>query len=359
MSRALRILVLANARFPIRQPFAGGLESWTWSLVHGLRARGIEVTVFAGAGTDPVLGAVELVAEPLSLSDAARADVSMPPDVWMQEHHAYLQAMLHVMRADTPFDVVHNASLHYLPLVLRAALGSPMLTTLHTPPTPWLESALRLSGQGACLVAVSRHTAHAWHQVATPLVIPNGIDLAAWPMGAGGDSLVWTGRIVPEKAPHQAALIARAAGMALRIAGPIVDRGYFEQRLVPLLGQRVEYVGHLPQAALSDLVGTSAASLVTPGWDEPYGLVVAESLATGTPVCAFGRGGMVELLNDRCARVVKPGDIVAAARAVREVVKLDRSAVRRHAEGSCGIERMLDSYCAMYRRLTDARAEAS
>jgi glycosyltransferase involved in cell wall biosynthesis len=351
VNRRLRILVLANARFPIRQPFAGGLESWTWSLVHGLRARGIEVTVFAGAGTDPDLDAVELAPKPLQLSTAARADVSMPPGAWMEEHHAYLQAILYALRADADFDLVHNASLHYLPLMFCSALPTPMLTTLHTPPTPWLESAIQLAPAGLSLVAVSEHTARAWSHIASPVVIRNGIDLDAWPFGEGGDALVWSGRVVPEKAPHHAALIARAAGMPLRIAGPVIERGYFQDRLEPLLGNGVEYVGHLAQPDLARLVGSSAASLVTPEWDEPYGLVVAESLASGTPVCAYRRGGTVELLDDECARVVHPGHIRAAARGVKEAAALDRTAARRRAEQSCSIDGMLDAYCAMYHQL--------
>jgi glycosyltransferase involved in cell wall biosynthesis len=351
MSHPLRILVLANARFPIQQPFAGGLESWTWSLVHGLRARGIEVTIFAGPGTDPGLDAVELVPRPLHLSRAARADVSMPPDAWIREHHAYLQVMLYALRAEARFDVVHNASLHHLPITFSDALPVPMLTTLHTPPTPWLESAIQVAGGGVTFVAVSHHTARAWGHITHPAVIHNGIDLNAWPHGTGGDALVWSGRIVPEKAPHHAALIARAAGMPIRIAGPIGDRQYFRSRLRPLLGRDVEYVGHLEQPELSRLIGSSAASLVTPAWDEPYGLVVAESLASGTPVCAYGRGGIVELLDDECAEVVDGGDVAAAATAVRRVAALDRSAARRKAERHCSIERMLDAYCTTYRRL--------
>ena len=351
MSRRLRILVLANARFPIMQPFAGGLESWTWSLVHGLRRRGIEVTIFAGAGSDLKLGAVALVPKPVSLSDAARADVSMPPHAWMQEHHAYLQAMMYALHGNARFDVVHNASLHYLPLTFAGALPMPMLTTLHTPPTPWLESAIQLAASDVHLVAVSDHTARAWSHLACPQVIPNGIDLGAWPFGNGGDALVWSGRLVPEKAPHHAAMIARAAGMPLRIAGPVIDPSYFNVRVKPLLGDGVEYIGHLAQPALSRLVASSAASLVTPDWDEPYGLVVAESLASGTPVCAYRRGGIVELIDEECGRRVRPGDVEAAAAGVREAVTLDRRAARRRAEQCCSIDAMLDAYCATYRRL--------
>jgi glycosyltransferase involved in cell wall biosynthesis len=354
MIERARILIIANARHPIAEPFAGGLEAWTAALIRGLRARGADITIFAGAGSDPGLAVHELPVAPLSISAAARADISMPSDAWMCEHHAYLQAMLVALRATGRFDVIHNSSLHYLPIALADMVGVPMVTTLHTPPTPWLESAIRLQTATPTLVAVSEHTAASWRHVASPGVIRNGIDLAAWPPGPGGDALVWSGRIVPEKAPHLAVAIAREAGFRLRIAGPVGDRDYFNAAIQPVLGDGIEYVGHLTQPELAEVIGHSTASLVTPAWDEPYGLVVAESLACGTPVCAFARGGVPELLSRMCARLVPPGDIRGAARAVTEVVRLSRAAARAQAEQCCSIDCMLDSYCDLYANLTAA-----
>jgi glycosyltransferase involved in cell wall biosynthesis len=354
MIDGVRVLILANARHPICEPFAGGLEAWTAALVRGLQARGADVTIFAGAGSDPGLAARELPVAPLAISRAARADISMPPEAWMREHDAYLQAMLFALRADIQFDVIHNSSLHYLPIALAEAVAIPMVTTLHTPPTPWLESAIRLQRGDLNLVAVSEHTAASWRHVARPCVIRNGIDLDAWRPGPGGDALVWSGRIVPEKAPHLGAVIAREAGFDLRIAGPVGDVDYFREAVEPMLGGGVEYVGHLEQAELARLIGHSAACLLTPEWDEPYGLVAAESLACGTPVCTFARGGLPEVVDDDCARVVQPG-IVAAAQAVREVVSLSRHAARRRAERHCSIERMLDRYAQLYARVMAGR----
>jgi glycosyltransferase involved in cell wall biosynthesis len=359
MIAGARVLIIANARYPIREPFAGGLEAWTWALVRGLRRRGADVTIFAGAGSDPGLAAGELPLAPFEISEVARTDVSMPPHAWMREHHAYLQAMLFVLRSRRGFDIIHNSSLHYLPIALADAIPTPMVTTLHTPPTPWLESAIALQPGGLTLVAVSQHTAASWAHVAQPYVIRNGIDLASWQPGPGGDALVWSGRIVPEKAPHLAASIAKKAGFDLRIAGPVGDPHYFRTMINPLLGRQIEYVGHLAHPELANLIGHSAAMLVTPAWDEPYGLVVAESLACGTPVCAFARGGIPEVIADDCARAVTPGDTTAAARAVADVVALDRSAARRRAEHHCSIERMLDRYGELYARLiADHRSAA-
>ena len=144
----------------------------------------------------------------------------------------------------------------------------------------------RFSADGT-FVAVSHHTAAAWRHVTDSEVIPNGVDLARWRYGDGGPALAWSGRIVPEKGTHLAIEIAQAAGMPLRLAGPIGDQQYYDSAVRPLLGHGIEYLGHLCQDDLARVVASSAATLVTPRWDEPYGLVVAESLACGTPVCAL------------------------------------------------------------------------
>jgi glycosyltransferase involved in cell wall biosynthesis len=350
----MRIAIVASARFPIREPFTGGLEAHAWSLACGLRARGHAVSVFAGPGSDPALDIQELTRQPWTVSPTARADVSMTADWWLQEHHAYLSLMLDLAQAD--FDVVHNNSLHYLPIAMATMLPMPVVTTLHTPPTPWLESAIRAPAScDVTFAAVSRFTATAWTDVIPDIdvrVVMNGIDLDRWGPGSGGPHAVWFGRIVAEKAPHLAAHAARMAGIPLRIAGPILDPTYFQQQVQPLLGGDVTYLGHLTSDELVGLVGASAVTIVTPDWDEPYGLVVAESLACGTPVAAIARGAIPELLDLCSGRLAPPGDIEALAAAIRAASTLDRATVRRRAVEHCSVDAMLTSYERLYDQLT-------
>lgn len=350
MSR-LRVALIASARFPISEPFAGGLEAHTWWLARALHRRGHHVELFAAPGSDPALTARELPVRRTVLSDAARADTSMPSVRWMEEHHAYLGLMLDLARdGEQRFDVVHNNSLHYLPVAMAAALRIPVVTTLHTPPTPWLESAI--TAQDSCPVtftAVSRFTAGAWRPTVPAVrVVRNGIDMDFWAPGPGGGDLVWSGRLVPEKGAHLAIEAARAAGMPLRIAGPVSDRAYFEDRVAPLLGDDVRYVGHLDRRELAGLLGSASAALVTPGWDEPYGLVVAEALACGTPVCGFDRGALAEILTPDCGLLAPPGDVDALAELIPRAVKLDRRAARRRAEEFCCLDRTADAYTSLY-----------
>ncbi|MFK5645881.1 glycosyltransferase [Ornithinimicrobium sp. LYQ121] len=360
----MHVLVIGHTRFPIRQPFPGGLEAMTWHLARGLVARGHRVTVFAAEGSDQLVGADYLVPDRLELSPAARSDVSMPDPGWLDRHHAYLHLMMGLTGRDD-VDVVHNHALHYLPVAMSPVLPMPFLTTLHTPPTPWLESAVTAShaatgGRRPHFAAVSRWTAQAWKPLVRARVVPNGVDTGVWRAGPGGERLVWAGRIVPEKAPHLAVQIARRAGMPLVLAGPVSDGDYARDVLWPLLGSGVEYAGHLSDPELAHLVGTSAAALVTPAWDEPYGLVAAEALACGTPVLAFDRGGLSEVVRPEVGVLVAPGpDVVErSAAALPDVLSRPRERARAVAVEHHSVERMVEGYLQLYARLlTDPGAD--
>jgi glycosyltransferase involved in cell wall biosynthesis len=346
-----RIAIIASARFAIREPFAGGLEAHTWNLARALRQRGHEVAVFAGPGCDPALGVREIPAQWPRISQAARADVSMTADAWLEEHHAYLTLMLHLSRTEQ-FDVVHNNSLHHLPIAMAAAVATPMVTTLHTPPTPWLESAIQAGPCPVTFVSVSEHTARAWRRSASATVIRNGIDLDIWPPGPGGGRPIWFGRLVPEKGADLAIRAARVAGLELDLVGPVADREYFDQHIRPQLGPDIRYLGHLDHAALAARVGAATVTLVTPRWDEPYGLVVAESLACGTPVAGFDRGGVAEVLAPDCGVLVDADDVPGLAEAAVRAAGLSRSRARAHAVSHCSLDRMIDAYESLYARLT-------
>ncbi len=351
---SLRLAVIAHHINPLRPPFAGGLEALTWALARWLAEQGHDVTVFAPPGS--VVPGVTL--RPLRLGHATswrgRADVSMPPEGFLAAHHAYQSLMLELAADEDEFDLVHSHALHHLPVAMAGLLPMPLLLTLHTPPTPWLESALAMPGvrRTVRLSAVSRATAVMWEPVAAvDDVVPNGVDMGVWPAGPGGHAAVWCGRIVPEKAPHLAIAAAKAAGMALRLAGPIVDRDYFERAVRPHLGAGVVHVGHLAPPALADLVGRSRVAVVSPVWDEPFGLVAAEAMATGTPVAAFARGGLADVVGRAGGRLCRPDDVDALAAAMLEASALDRSAVRWHARARHGLDAMGHGYERLYRRI--------
>lgn len=351
----LRLALIGPSRHPVREPFAGGQESLVWHLARGLRDEGHDVTLFAADGSDGAHEDYAFAGADWTPSPAAARDVSMPEVGFLTEHHRHLRLLLALGGPlGRSFDLVHNHSLHYLPLAMAPSLPVPMLTTLHTPPTPWLESAVHAApGRVGAFAAVSGFIAAEWPLAPEVLhVVPNGVDTHTWRPGPGGDRLVWSGRLVPEKAPHLAIEAARLAGRPLVLAGPVHDRDYFDAMLAPHLGADVVHLGHLTRSELAEVVGGSAAALVTPQWDEPFGLVVAEAMACGTPVIAFRRGGIAEALHDPdVGELVAPDDVAAMASAVPRVVTLDRRAVRGHAVRHLSIDRTVTAYVDLYRRL--------
>lgn len=359
---SLRVALLGPSRHPVVEPFAGGQEAHIATLARALRSRGCHVRLYAASGTDDGL-ADELVTHPdlPMLSASARSDPQLPEPGFLRDQHAFLFVVGDLL-ARRDVDIVHNSSLHHLPLVAATALGRPLVTTLHTPPFPWMEVGVSLTDPRTRMVAVSADLAARWTTLARPAtVIHNGVDVERFRAGPGGSELVWVGRLVPEKAPELAVLAARRAGRPLRLIGPVSDPAWFEARVGPLLGGDITYEGHLDHEATATVVGKSAALLVTPRWPEPFGLVAVEAALTGTPVVALGRGGLPEVVGAGLGvMVAAPADppddetrddqlVERLVAAVDRAVRLDRGSVRDAARSRFGADVMAERYERVYR----------
>ena len=347
--RRLTIAVLGPSSYPVAEPYVGGLESFVGGLVAGLRERGHRVLLFAAAGSTGAQPEV-LAGGGWAPDELSRADPSMPAEAFLREHHAHL-SVLHALRTSyaDEVDVVHNNSLHHLPLTLAGTLPFPTVTTLHTPPTPWLTAALSAGGSSHAFTSVSRFTARQWAPwVPHAEVLHNGVDPQRWPLGPGGDGLLWFGRLVPEKAPHLALAAAAAAGRHLHLIGPALDPGYFAAEIEPHLGRRATWHGHLGGQTLTRAVGRADAVLVTPSWDEPFGLVAAEAAMCGTPVVAFDRGGISEVLRPHVGAqmgvVVPAADVEAMAAAIAPAIAMNRGQVRAAALSHLSAQTMVGRY---------------
>ncbi|UVE93866.1 glycosyltransferase [Dietzia sp. B32] len=385
----LDIAVIGPSRFPIREPYAGGLEVVVAKEVRELRARGHRVTLYAAAGSEGHDRRLEFT----TLAAATgRGDSYYPPGGYEADAAEFDRVMDHV--AVSGFDVVLNHSLSHVPLVRAAEMGTPLITTLHCPQlAPMQEAFDRYGSATGRVLAVSNSVLGSWRVPHGAEVLPNGVDLGVWgPRGrsaarfsartttgrhaagtpvagphtagphtagrpAARPRAVWTGRIVPEKGPHLAVEAARRAGLTLDLAGRVGDDRYMERVLAPRLrdaGDGVRYHGPLGRDALVPLVASAAVALVTPCWEEPFGLTAVEALACGTPVVALARGGIREILDGQPGVVlVEPGRDPASALAagIPAALTFDRVTIARAAAAAFSHDARIDSLETLLRGL--------
>lgn len=342
----MRIAVIGPARHPVAEPYAGGQERFTAILVRGLRERGHHVELWARAGTTATLAdELHVMPDTPELSTIAAGDPNMPEPDFLSDQVAYLAVIRDLLHRND-IDAVLNQSLHQLPLALSSTLRVPMVTTLHTPPFPWMEIGAYLAGPASHMVAVSAALRGQWGTLRGVRVIHNGVDPAAFPIGPGGDDLAWAGRLTPEKGADIAIDVAARCGRRLRLAGPVSDPGWFHDVIRPALGPRVEYVGALHDDELAEFYGHSAATLVTPRWEEPFCLVAAESQMCGTPVLGLRRGGLPEVVMLPGGVLVAAGDGESArlAAALDRVTAADREGIGVSARVRLSSDRTVDAY---------------
>jgi glycosyltransferase involved in cell wall biosynthesis len=250
------------------------------------------------------------------------------------------------------FDVVHSHTYHFA-LPFTRFVSTPVVHTYHVQLGPEvLEGFERY--EEAQLVAISEFQRRELEGFDDVPVIHNGIDTDAFPFsGKGGEYLAFLGRMIPSKGPVEAVRVARELEMPLVLAGPSTE--WFEAEVKPAVdGDLISYLGPIDPAGRNELLAGAAALLFPGMYPEPFGLVMIEAMACGTPVAAFGVGAAPEVVEEGVGgSCVPPG--ASLADAVRRAVGLDRRRVREAAVERFDYRRMVDAYEDLYRRLAEAR----
>ncbi|WP_122049779.1 glycosyltransferase [Asaia bogorensis] len=357
MNRPLRIALVAHPRHPIAEPFKGGMEAHSFHLARGLMARGHDVMLFAAGDSNPAFTIDPLL--PVHYDrDYPWENTNPHPELYTVLDKAFGAARHRIFSGH--YDIVHNNSLHRFVMQEAKRTGLPCVTSLHVPPFDAIHGVVRdtLSDTHHVTVTSARQNISWWGQ-AIPLqsvVVHNGVDLACWPFEAsGGPHAIWCGRITRNKGPHFAIAAAKRAGLSLRLFGYLEDRAYFDQEISPELDEQVTYGGMLEGAALSRELRNAALLLFTPCWDEPFGLIAVEAMASGLPVASFDQGAAREIIGETSGRFAPPGDIDALANAARMALAIPRILPREQAETLFCRDRMIDRYLAVYERAMAAR----
>lgn len=365
----LSIAIIAHSLYPIAEPYAGGLEMITELICDELVARGHEVLLYAHADSQ-----TQATLVPFMTRDEFDAlvytnehdSVGMSREE-LYQYLVYQQALRDIITRDArgEIDVVHNHSLHHIPMTMGQAFGARCFTTFHTPIFPQLRLALLTLRQGTQtqFTAISQHQQQLFAEFVPAHVVYNGIDVQSFTANTQpieDEVYFWYGRICPEKGTHLAMEYCQAAGKRLVIAGPKSNEGYFDEYVAPLLAADIkasrasgelplfDYVGHLSKDQINTYLRQATAMLFTSTWDEPYGLTLAESLACGTPVIGFDVGASAEIVTPATGIIVPKMDKEAFVQAFDEINDISREACRIRAEQFCSVAAMVNGYVQLY-----------
>ena len=338
----MRIAQIAPLTESVPPRTYGGTERVVSYLTEELVAMGHDVTLFA-SGDSVTAGKLE-AAWPCALRFDPTLRDAMAPQVLLMER---------VARRAHEFDILH-CHLDYWPFSLLSRQATPYLTTLHGRlDLPELTRVYDCF-EDAPLISISEAQRRPLPRANFVGTVHHGLPPGLLtPRPGPRDYLAFLGRICPEKSPDRAIRIARAAGMKLKIAAKIdrMDREYFETTIRPMIdGSQIELIGEIGDAEKPGFLSGAKALLLPIDWPEPFGLVMIEAMACGTPTIAFPAGSVPEVIDHGVTGYIVP-DETAAVAALSRLDALSHTAIRDRFETRFTARRMADDYVALYRRM--------
>ena len=333
----IKIAILSPAcwRTPPRK--YGPWEQVASNITEGLAARGYDVTLFATADSI-TSGKLEAVCD-VPYGEHPELDAKVCESL----HISHFMEMAH------RFDILHN-NYDFLPLTYSRLIKTPMVTTIHGFSSPKIIPVYKKYNSTSWYVSISNSDRSP--ELDYLATVYNGIRPEEFHFRENpGGYLLFFGRIHPEKGTYEAIQIAKKAKMKLIISGLVQDEKYFEEKVKPLVdGEQIVYVGNSGPQRRDELLGKAYALLHPISFEEPFGLSVAEAMMCGTPVVAFNRGSMPELIvHEKTGFLVQ--NVEEAVAALPAVRNLNRSACRHHALENFSIQKMIDGYEAVYREI--------
>ena len=333
----MRIAILSPISWRTPPLHYGPWESVVSVLTEALVHMDLDVTLFA-TGDSQTSGKL-VAACPRPYSEDSSVDPKVAECLHISE----------IFERAADFDIIHN-NFDFLPLSYSGLVNTPVVTTIHGFSSPSILPVYKKYNAGSHYVAISESDkSPELDYIAT---IHHGIDVAQFPFsGAESDYLLFFGRIHPDKGVYEAIQVAQRVGMKLVIAGIIQDQDYFTSQVEPYIdGTTVDYLGSVGPDQRADVLGQALALLHLISFDEPFGLSLIESMACGTPVIAFDRGSMPEIIRDgETGYIVR--DIEGAINAVAAVETIDRSICRADVERRFTSTRMARDYVRVYEKI--------
>ena len=346
----LRIAVLAPPWIPVPAPAYGGIEEVVRLLSEELVVRGHDVTLFAPPGSDSPAEVRPLLDDP------------HPDEIGLAQFEAdhVARAFAEITaeaEAGRPYSVVHDHC-GFTALAMADRIDVPIVHTVHGPFEEFNRNFYAEHGRKAAIVTLSQSQCDsAPPEMGECEVIPNPLRLDEWPFSAEKeDWALWIGRMAPIKGPHRAIAAARAAGVPLVIAGPVQpgQEEFFATEVEPHIdGDRVRYVGEADAERKRELYQSARAVLMPIRWEEPFGLVMVEAMACGTPVIAFPEGAAAEVVLDGESGFLVD-DEEAMAAALARTGEIDPARCRRAVQERYDVSVVTERYERAYLRAAEA-----
>ena len=338
----MRIGILSPIARRTPPRYYGPREQVVSHLTEGLIKRGVEVTLFATADS-VTSGHLESVAP-----RPCEEDRTLLPEIWEGLHIG------HMMEQAERFDIIHNHA-GFLPLTYSALIRTPMVTTIHGFSSDHNVSVYRKYNGQTYYVSVSQAGRHA--DLDYMATVYDGIDLTQFTVSHDhGRYLLFCGVIRPDEGVHEAIGVAKRCGMDLILAGAVCDQPYFDTMVAPELdGTRIKYVGPVGRSEKSRLLAGAYAVLHLTDFDEFGGPGLMEAMACGTPVVAFRRGSISEIVEDGQTGFVV-ADLDSAVDAIGRVKGIKREDCRMHVERQFTREHMVERYLEVYQTIYEGSA---
>ena len=284
--------------------------------------------------------------------NVGNAEVNKIFNLWDQ----FLIAKMFEAAENGEYDLLH---IHPPDRALPLALSHPKIPvfyTLHDPIYPWRAEIFSMfASPNQYYISISdaqRQPAPDLNYAAT---IYNGVNLNNFSYSEEHDDyLLFLGRIQPEKGVAEAIKVAKMTGDKLLIIGPPVTGDYWDKRIAPYLNDKIQFLGFIPRGQTSKYYQRAKATLAPIQWEEPFGLILTESMACGTPVIAFGRGSVPEIIIEgKTGFIIKNNDLEAMAGAVKKISEIKRTDCRKHVEQNFSIQRMVDHYEEVFLKIVN------
>jgi glycosyltransferase involved in cell wall biosynthesis len=376
----MKIAIVSKIHHPISSSFSGGIEVFNYNLCDGLVRKGHEVYLFAAKGSKTRARLYPISENGLFDGDISKIDPQMMRKLIYVENKAFIDAFRYIGRNN--FDIVHHSHSEFLPVYLASLIKVPQLFTTHitvnTNTTLYSDiKSIFPKQKDVHLVSISKYQQKILKDLHFFKNIYNGIPLANFTFSEKPkDYISWLGRMVPNKGAVEAIKIAIKAKKKIKIAGGF-EVGDVAQKYAATLKKyfshpSVDYLGSVFSKDRRDLLSNSKVHLLPINWEEPFGLVMPEVMASGTPIIAFARGSVPEIIKDgetgfivnysendkRGNFIIKETGIRGMIRAVKMIYEMSpdsyikmRRNCRKHVEKNFTSETMVDNYSEAYKRI--------